>query len=171
MIVLGAFRVHSGETEYGIKLTEEGLASQLQYGNAGWLGSVLAVCASSYMRCGNLGRASELLGQAISHAEKTSARVLLPENKRLQAEVLLLTRRIDPSEAVALLQEAVVLAQQQGAVALAWRATTSLARLHAAQGRDDQARDLLRAQFTGPFEGFASPDLAEGMQLFHELRC
>jgi hypothetical protein len=69
------------------------------------------------------------------------------------------------------LKQAAVLAQQQGALALEWRATSSLARLHAAQGRDDLARDVLRKQFARPYEGFASPDLVEGTQLLRYMDC
>jgi len=129
-----------GETEYGLKLIGEGLRAQ-RIGVQSWLGTLLTISATAHMQCGNPGRALEMLAEAIAHMERTGARVGLPETERLHAEVLLLTNQIGTTEAIARVEAAARLAQQQGALALEWRATMSLARLLSKIGRHVEARD------------------------------
>jgi predicted ATPase len=169
MVVSGACRTHAGETEFGLKLIAEGLVAQRQFGMASWLGAVLATSSAAYMHAGNLGRALELLNEAIAHAEKSHARVLLPEVERLHAEVLLLTGQIDTPQAIVRVEAAAALARQQGAVALEWRATMALARLYTGVGREAEAGAMLRDGFAAFTQGFASPDLIEGKQLLDSL--
>lgn len=121
------------------------------------------------MQSGNLGRALELLTEAITHAERSHAKVLLPEIERLHAEVLLLTGQIDTLQAIERIEAAAALSRKQGALALEWRATMALARLHASVGRDAQARELLRHNYAAFTQGFESPDLVEGKQLLDGL--
>ena len=165
MVACGACRALAGETEFGLKLIGEGLAAQRQTGMGGLLGFTLVTAVTAHMQCGNLGRALELLTEAIAHAEKSHARVLLPEVERLHAEVLLLTGQIDTAQAIKRVKAAAALARQQGALALEWRANVALARLYSTVGRDDEARELLRHNYAAFTEGFASPDLVEGKQL------
>ena len=66
-------------------------------------------------------------------------------------------------------REAIALAQKMGAKAWELRASTSLARLLASQGRRDQARAML-AEIYGWFtEGFDTADLIEAKRLLDEL--
>jgi predicted ATPase len=168
MVVSGACRVLAGETEYGLKLIEEGLRAQ-RIGVQSWLGTLLTISATAHMQCGNPGRALEMLAEATAHMERTGARVGLPETERLRAEVLLLTNQIGTTEAIARVEAAARLAQQQGALALEWRATMSLARLLGKIGRHVEARDLLRHNYSAFSEGFASLDLLEGKRLLDAL--
>jgi len=169
MVACGACRSRAGETEFGLKLIAEGLVAQRQAGMGGWLGFTLVTAATAHMQTGNLGHALDLLTEAMAHAEKSHARVLLPEVERLHAEVLLLTGQIDTPQAILRVEAAAVHAGQQGALALEWRATMALARLHASAGRHGQAREMLRANHAAFTQGFASPDLVEGQQLLDDL--
>jgi len=169
MVVSGACRTLAGETEFGLKLIAEGLVAQRQFGMGSWLGAVLATSAEAHIRAGNLGRALELLAEAIAHAEKSHAKVLLPEVQRLHAEVQLLSVQIDTPLALARVEAAAALAREQGALALEWRATMVLSRLHAGVGRDAEARTMLRDNYAAFTQGFASPDLIEGKQLLDSL--
>jgi len=169
MVACGACRALAGETEFGLKLIGEGLVAQRQGGNGSWLGFTLVTAVTAHMQCGNLGRALELLTEAIAHAEKSHARVLLPEIERLHAEVQLLTGQIDARQAIARVEAAAVHAGQQGALALQWRATMALARLYAGVGRDGEARAMLRNTYRAFTQGFASPDLVEGKQLLDAM--
>ena len=60
-------------------------------------------------------------------------------------------------------------ARQRGALALEWRATMALARLYPEVGRGDEARELLRRNYSALSEGFSSPDLVDGMRLLQAL--
>lgn len=169
MVVSGACRVLAGETEFGLKLIGEGLAAQRQVGLQSWLGTLLTISAAAHMQCSNLGRALELLAEAIAHIERTAGNVMRPEVERLHAEVLLLSNQIGSDEAMARIGAAAGLARQQGALALEWRATMSLARLQHSIGRHDEARDLLRQDYARFGEGFASLDLVEGKRLLDAM--
>jgi predicted ATPase len=169
MVVSGACRTHAGETEFGLKLVAEGLVAQRQFGFASWLGTILATAAAAHMQAGNLGRAHELLSEAIAHAEKSHARVLLPEIERLHAQTLLLTGQIDAPQAITRIEASAALARQQGAVMLEWRAAMALAPLYSGAGRDAEARELLRTRYAAFTQGFESPDLVEGKQLLDSI--
>jgi class 3 adenylate cyclase/predicted ATPase len=168
-VVSGACHVLAGETEFGLKLIGEGLVVQRQIGLQSWLGTLLLISATVHVQCGNLGRALEMLVEAIAHIERTGGKLMLPEVERVHAEVLLLSRKIGSAEATARIASAAGLAQQQGAIALEWRATMSLARLYGELGRHDEARDMLRQNYTRFAEGLASPDLVEGKRLLDAM--
>jgi predicted ATPase len=168
MVVSGTCRVLAGETEYGLKLIGEGLRPT-RIGVQSWLGILLTISATAHMQCGNPGRALEQLAEAIAHIERTGARVGLPEAQRLHAEVLLVTNQIGTTEAIARTEAAARLAQHQGALALEWRATMSLARLLSEIGRRVEARDMLTRNYSAFTEGFASLDLVEGKRLLDAM--
>jgi predicted ATPase len=94
---------------------------------------------------------------------------MLPEIERLHAEVLLLSKQIGSAEAMRRIGAAATLARQQGALALEWRATMSLARLQSELGRHDEARDMLRQNYAQFAEGFGSLDLVEGKRLLDAM--
>ncbi len=70
---------------------------------------------------------------------------------------------------MARIEAAAALARQQGALALEWRATMSLARLYCDIGRHVEARDMLRHNYAAFSEGFTSPDLVEGKRLLDAM--
>ena len=76
----------------------------------------------------------------------------------------------DLSEPEVLLREAVDVAKKQNAKWLELRATTSLARLLAAQGNRDEARVMLAEIYNWFTEGFDTADLKEAKALLEELR-
>ncbi len=170
MIIAGACRVHAGEIEFGLKLAEEGLGKQRQFGLVSMQSYLEVITAMVHSQAGNSARALELLVQALAVHVKTGAGFMHPETLRLHAETLLATGQIDVPQAIARIEAAVVLARQQGALALEWRSISSLARLHASTGGHDLARSLLTAQFSASLEGFESPDLVEGKQLLETMR-
>jgi len=169
LVACGACRTLAGETEFGLKLIGEGLGRQRQNGLGGWLGFTLVTAATAHIQCGNLGHVLELLTEAMAHAEKSSAKVLLPEVERLHAEVLLLTGQIDAAQAMLRVEAAAAHARQQGARALEWRAAMALVRLYSGARRHDEARELLRRNYAAFTEGFTSPDLVEGKRLLDAM--
>jgi hypothetical protein len=113
--------------------------------------------------------ARELLAEGKAHAEKSHAKVLLPEIECLHAQALMLTGQIDAPQAIVRIEAAAARARQQGAVMLEWRAAMALAPLYSGAGRDAEARELLRTHYAAFTQGFATPDLLEGKKLLDGL--
>ena len=91
------------------------------------------------------------------------------ELHRLKGELLLMQNAGDSVEAEHCFQTAIEVARRQGGKSLELRATTSLARLLAKQGRRDEARAML-AEIYGWFtEGFDTADLKDAKRLLDEL--
>src|SRR5258708_220393 len=78
---------------------------------------------------------------------------------------------IAPQPTEAGCREAVALAKQMDAKAWELRATTSLARLLAQQGRRDEARTMLAEIYNWFTEGFDTADLKDAKALLDELRA
>ena len=88
---------------------------------------------------------------------------------RLKGELLLRQDDSNAAEAQSCFQRAIEIARKQSAKSLELRATMSLARLLAKQGRRDEARTML-AEIYGWFtEGFDTADLKDAKALLDEL--
>ena len=88
---------------------------------------------------------------------------------RLKGELLLLQNASDATEAESCFREAIAIAQRQQAKSWELRATMSLARLLAKQGRRDEARAMLAEIYNWFTEGFDTPDLKDAKALLEEL--
>ena len=88
---------------------------------------------------------------------------------RLKGELLLRQNDSNAAEAQSCFERAIEVARNQSAKSWELRATTSLARLLAMQGRRDEARAML-AEIYGWFtEGFDTADLIDAKALLDEL--
>jgi predicted ATPase len=93
--------------------------------------------------------------------------VFRPETLRLRGELRLKQRQ---SELAATdFRESIALAQKMSAKAWELRATVSLARLLAVQGRRDEARTMLSEIYSWFTEGFETADLKDAKALLGEL--
>jgi hypothetical protein len=102
--------------------------------------------------------------QGIDHPDLAEHR---PEAFSTRSDLQLKQRQTELAEAD--FREAVALAQKMSAKAWELRATTSLARLLAKQGRREEARTML-AEIYGWFtEGFDTADLRDAKTLLEEL--
>jgi len=91
------------------------------------------------------------------------------EMRRLKGELLLNSDSSAAAEAAQSFREAIEVARRQNAKSWELRATMSLARLLAKQGRRDEARAML-AEIYGWFtEGFDTADLIDAKALLKEL--
>ena len=88
------------------------------------------------------------------------------ELRRLRGELLLLE---GDAEAAQCFRDAIKLARHQGAKSWELRATMSLARLLAKQGRRDEACVMLAEIYDWFTEGFDTADLKEAKALLDEL--
>jgi predicted ATPase len=88
---------------------------------------------------------------------------------RLKGELLLKQNNSNAAEAQSCFERAIEISRKQSAKSLELRATMSLARLLAMQGRRDQARGML-AEIDGWFtEGFDTADLKDAKALLDGL--
>ena len=164
--VLGHARAQLGRATEGIALIRQGIAGLLEIGSR--LGISLRsrrTLAEAQEREGAIVDALETVEQALQ--ANPDELVYRPETLRLRGELRLKQGQTELAEAD--FREAIALARNMGAKAWELRATMSLARLLATQGRRDEARAML-AEIYGWFtEGFDTADLKDAKALLDEL--
>jgi predicted ATPase len=159
LILLGASRTMQGEVEVGLKLIEQGLIVQRKFGQMIMFNLLAAFAAEAHLQGGNHARALELLSEAIEASDRTSVTWYRPEVQRLRAQTLFQSGLASTTETILRIDDAAKLARNQGAIALEWRAATSLARLLAQNGQAEQARERLREVCGVLSEGLDSSEL------------
>jgi predicted ATPase len=101
--------------------------------------------------------------------ETTKERALEAEVNRVAGEIALMSPEPRRTEAEGYFERALEVARQQQAKSLELRAAMSMARLWRAQGKRDEARDLLAPVYGWFTEGFDTRDLKEAKALLDEL--
>jgi tetratricopeptide (TPR) repeat protein len=129
----------------------------------------LAALAEGYGRIGKIDTALEKIADALAIIEVSSERQMETELYRLKGELLKQRGVPDPAGAEACFRQAIEIAQRQEAEMFELRATTSLARLLASQGRHDEARVMLAEVYGWFTQGFDTADLKEAKALLDEL--
>jgi predicted ATPase len=163
--VLGRARTELGRASEGIELIRQGIASLLNVGNRAGISSWTTSLAAAQARDGAIVDALETVEQALQ--ANPGELVYRPETLRLRGELRLNQGLTEPAEAD--FHEAIALARNMSAKAWELRATMSLARLLAKQGRRDEARAML-AEIYGWFtEGFDTADLKDAKSLLDQL--
>jgi predicted ATPase len=159
----------------GLGQQVDGMA-QLRTGMAGWnergcglFGTQwLGFLGEAHLQAGELDDALSALDRATEAAATTGECHYQAELYRLRGLVLVGTG--EEVEAASWFQRAIDVARSQQAKSLELRATTSLARLWAEQGKRAQAHDLLAPVYGWFTEGFETPDLKDAKALLDELR-
>ncbi|MBN1180159.1 MAG: hypothetical protein JXD18_13190, partial [Anaerolineae bacterium] len=138
--------------------------------------SYMLVQAQTLAGAGQAGMGLQVIDRAMTWIEETGVRTLEAAVWRTRGELLLaLTPSSSPKgggeneESEACFLHALEVARDQGARWLELRAAVSLARLWQAQGRRDQARELLAPIYNWFTEGFDAVDLVEAKALLAEL--
>jgi predicted ATPase len=109
------------------------------------------------------------LTEARAAADEHENRHYEAEMHRLKGELLLKQNNSNASEAQSCFQRAIAVARKQSGKSLELRATMSLARLLAKQGKRDEARAMLAKIYGWFTEGFDTADLKEAKALLDEL--
>ena len=122
--------------------------------------------------CGAASRPDDglpLLNEAIQIASASSGKTLIPEFLGLKGDLLLTISVDNAPEAEQWFQQALNVAQEVQAPMLELRAALKMSRLWQAQGKTEQARELLSAAYAKMTEGFTTPDLKQAQALLEEL--
>jgi len=128
----------------------------------------IACLAHGYARLGRRGEALKMLGQSLAKIEG-GAELEKAEMLRFKGEALLMGSEPAEGNAEKCFRAAIDVARMQEAKWWELRATTSLARLLAKQGKRDEARAMLAEIYTWFTEGFDTADLKEAKALLDEL--
>jgi adenylate cyclase len=154
-----------GEHERGIALIRSGIANWAPLGFT-YFRSILA---EACLRAGRYLEAMDAVAASREHAGRTGEHFAEPEIERVAGEALILMGAENAAEAEQCVRRAIAIATEQGAKSWELRATTSLARLLASQGRSDEAHTML-AEIYGWFtEGFDTADLKDAKALLEQL--
>jgi predicted ATPase len=110
-----------------------------------------------------------IVAEGLRQVDLTGYRVTEAELHRLKGELLLIEDPASKKEAEHYFCTAIDVARRQGARIFELRATVSLARLLASQGRRDEACTMLAQVYNWFTEGFDTTDLKEAKELLQEL--
>jgi tetratricopeptide (TPR) repeat protein len=161
--LLGRARVKLGRPTEGIALIRQGMPVLAEVGSH-IFDTYNAVALAEAQLAGAPVDGLDAVERAL---EANPVPVGRPEAFRLRGELRLKQGQKEP--ATADLREARALSRSMGAKVWELRATMSLARLLASEGRCDEARMILAEVYNWFTEGFDTPDLKEAKALLEEL--
>jgi predicted ATPase len=163
--ILGQARAQLGRTAEGIALIRDGIARLLEIGTSIETGNFTTWLAAAQERAGAIADALETVERALQ--ANTDELVYRPETVRLRGELRL--KQEDLHRAEADFRDSIALAKKMSAKAWELRASMSLARLLAQQGRRGEARTMLAEIYNWFTEGFDTADLKDAKALLDQL--
>ncbi len=158
-----------GRNEDGIAQLQEGLAALRTSGTELARPHNLCMLSEACREAGHLDDALSALNEALAAANEHEDRHHEAEIHRLKGELLLKQNDSNAAEAKNCFERAIGIAGRQSAKSHELRATMSLARLLAKQGRRDEARTMLTDIYNWFTEGFDAADLKDAKALLDEL--
>ncbi len=168
-VVHGWALAAQGQGEDGITEVGRGLEAFRAQKSAILTPNLLALQAEVYAGLGRPGEALSTIGEAFDIMEINLGPWWEAELHRLTGEFVLAQHDGDHGEAEKAFSRALDTARRQEAKSLELRAATSLARLWQAQGKADEARDLLAPIYGWFTEGFDTADLKDAKARLEEL--
>ncbi len=165
---LGRALVFKGDHESGIPMMLDALARLREHGAELVRTFSLPLMADSFLRSNQIDRGLEITEEAFACFDATGARIQEAEAHRLKGE-LLLVQPGGQADAALSLRRAIEIAREQLAKSWELRATISLARMLAKQGKRDAAHTMLAEIYNWFTEGFDTADLKDAKALLDEL--
>ena len=172
----------SSQGQAAVEAMRDGYAARRATGTRSLATVHLAVLADGCLGAGDLDAAQQALDEAFALVRETGERIVEAELLRLQGRLLLREaaaaspdlfagRQSGPAveEAAVCFERAIGVARDQGARSLELRASTDLSRLWQAQGRQQEAHQLLAGIYGWFSEGLDTPDLQQAKALLDEL--
>jgi predicted ATPase len=158
-----------GRYAEAISLIERCLAAQGGAGFEMMRPSSLARLGAVCLQANRLEECSNALGEGLAIAKKHEELFHWAELERLNGELILKQDGAQSAKARDRFERAIELSREQRAKSLELRATMSLARLLAAQGRRDEAPAIVAKVYNWFTEGFDTADLKDAKALLQEL--
>lgn len=151
-------------TDEGISLIRDGLDSMIATGAAP---TALTMLSEAQARAGRLDEALATIEESFPAARRSAIELQSVLWRRGELHL----HRGDEIEAEKDFREALAVARHIGSKAYELRATTSLARLLAKQGKREVARAMLAEMYGWFTEGFGTADLKDAKALLDELNA
>jgi adenylate cyclase len=167
-IQLGQALAQSGQEAKGIVHMEEGTKAARAAGSGNDV-LHLSALAEAYGKTGRVAEGLKLIAEALVAVGDTGEHPNGPELHRIKGELLITLDASNHGEAERCFRDAIERAQRHAAKSWELRATTSLARLLAAQGGRDEARTMLADIYNWFTEGFDTADLKDAKALLDQL--
>jgi predicted ATPase len=158
-----------GRHEEGIAQMKEGLALLHATRTEMLRPYLLCLLAKACAKAGRLEDGLDALTEALTAADERENRTYEAEAYRLKGELLLKQGGSSSAQAQKYLRHAIEVARKQSAKSFELRATMSLARLLAKQGRQDEAHSLMTEVYNWFTEGVDTPDLKDAKALMDAL--
>jgi class 3 adenylate cyclase/predicted ATPase len=158
-----------GQVADGIAEMEKGIAGMRKLGGVPREQFSLVMLAQGYARLNQVDEALAMVENALGRVAATGERIDEAEMLRLRGEFLLIREGPLEEEAEQSFRAAIGVAREQEARWWELRATTSLARLLAKQGRREEARTMLADIYNWFTEGFDTADLKDAKALLDQL--
>jgi len=167
----GVLAVRLGEPLRGTELLQTAVARLRAEGYQGYYRRLLSGdLAEGFLKAGATALAHMTICEAVEGEEACGPSCYTPELLRVKGEVLLSMAQSDRGEAEQCLLNSLRLARNQRALSFELRTGMSLARLWSANGRSDDALELLTSIHSRFSEGFQTVDLVSAARLLDELR-
>src|SRR5216683_3211805 len=160
--------VHLGMVEEGFDQISRGMAI-LPLGAGVSLYLFRHLLAEGYLLAKRADDGLRVVSEGLRDLEGGKRHMDHAELYRLKGELLLLQNASAHAQAESCFREAIEIAQRQRAKSWELRATMSLARLLASQGRPDEARAMLADIYGWFTEGFDTADLIDAKALLDDL--
>jgi tetratricopeptide (TPR) repeat protein len=167
-IQLGHALAQSGHQAKAIVHMEEGIEAARAAGSNNQRATVGAL-AEAYGKTGRAAEGLRLIAEAMRTVGDNAEHPHEPELHRIKGELLIMLHPSNSGEAEHCFRYAIERAQRHAAKSWELRATVSLARLLATQGRRDEARSILADIYNWFTEGFDTADLKDAKALLDEL--
>jgi predicted ATPase len=166
---LGWADAMAGDLDGGIARMRHHLSEYRAFGAELFTEYILALIATALSRMGRFDEGLRTINESFPIIERTGARWYEAEVHRLKGELLLAQDTSNAVQAEQSFHTAIEVARKQHAKSWELRATTSLARLLANQGKRDEAHAMLAEIYNWFTEGFDTADLKDAKALLEEL--
>jgi predicted ATPase len=170
LIWLGRLMVVEANVDLGTGTIAEGRRALEALGEVATSDVSKHCIAAAYLEARRTDEGLAILEGAIAKSAAGGVRMYEADLHRLKGE-LLLAAGAPETEVQGSFRKAIAIAQRQEAKGWELRATISLARLSAKQGKRDEARKMLADIYNWFTEGFDSADLKDAKALLDELNA
>jgi predicted ATPase len=161
----------AGKAADAVQKLTTGIAAWRSTGATVFLPVWLSYLARAYAELDQFDDARRCIEEAVRAIETTKEKWNEAGIHQTAGEIALMSAEPDAVKAQAYFEHALTVARQQQAKSWELRAAMSLARLWRAQGKRDQARELLAPVYGWFTEGFDTLDLKEAKALLDELHA